>query len=80
MGMPLQIVLALPVFAGILLLSILWVLQILRERRGDRLRERRRAGMRVYECVDCRLVYVDARPVPAVACPQCGVLNEARIR
>ena len=57
--------------AGVVLLGVIWLIAVLRERRGENLARQDLVGCRI-----CGHVYENAERRPVSACPHCGSLNE----
>jgi hypothetical protein len=56
---------------GVVLLGIIWLIAVWRERRVEN-----RARQDLVGCRICGHVYENAEKRPVSACPQCGSLNE----
>jgi hypothetical protein len=57
--------------AGVVLLGVIWLMAVLRDRWGEKRIRQDLVGCRI-----CGNVYENAERRPVSACPQCGSLNE----
>ncbi len=62
-----------PLVFGLVLLAVAGVYYSARHRKAGR----RPPQNRIYRCVACGHVYVDARDIPLARCGRCGLMNEA---